>query len=251
MFAPFKKEHICIAHRGYRAYFPENTLFAFQAALGRFDMFEFDVQYTKDMVPVIFHDEDLLRCTNVKEMFDKYTVRELTFDEIKRLDNVSWFIKQNPFNTDLDYGYLNTIPKHSIPTLDEVLEFIKQNRFPANLEIKNSDLDAGFIVGDVLSRVEKHGVKDYVIISSFNHDYVRKIEGFYKAALFDGYKEGLLDYLKDLKVDSYHVDVEHLKTEDIQVLLKSGIFTNVYTVDDEKLKLKLFDQGVKGIFCDY
>ncbi|WP_456479517.1 glycerophosphodiester phosphodiesterase [Nautilia sp.] len=247
----FNKRNVYIAHRGYRAYFPENTIYAFKAALNRFDMFEFDVRFTKDLVPVVYHDDDLLGCTNVKELFEKHRVKDLTYEQIKKLDNVSWFIRKNPFHTELDYGFLNALSKNSIPSLDEVLEFIKKNDFWANLEIKNSDLDPDFVTESILSRIERFDVKEYMLISSFNHEYIKRIDGFYKAALFDKRVDNPAGYLKKLNAGFYHINTENVRKRDIEELLDSGIYTNVYTVNDRKLKSELFKKGVKGVFCDY
>lgn len=51
-----------IAHRGNAAEFPENTLQSLESAveLGA-RCIEFDVQFTRDLVPVLFHDADLAR----------------------------------------------------------------------------------------------------------------------------------------------------------------------------------------------
>jgi len=51
-----------IAHRGNAAEFPENTLEALASAveLG-IEFVEFDVQLTRDLVPVLMHDSDLVR----------------------------------------------------------------------------------------------------------------------------------------------------------------------------------------------
>lgn len=61
-----KKEKIprLIAHRGYARLYPENTLPALDAALkeGAWGV-EFDVQMTRDLVPVVIHDPDLDRVT--------------------------------------------------------------------------------------------------------------------------------------------------------------------------------------------
>ena len=55
---------VLIAHRGAMAEAPENTQAAFDIALLRkADGIEFDVRLTADNVPVIFHDDDLLRIT--------------------------------------------------------------------------------------------------------------------------------------------------------------------------------------------
>ncbi|ACM93198.1 glycerophosphoryl diester phosphodiesterase [Nautilia profundicola AmH] len=251
MFKAFEKEHICIAHRGLRAFYPENTMPAFEKSLNRFDMFEFDVHYTKDLKPVVIHDGDLRELTDVSDRFDRYCVGELTLDEIKTLDNVSKFIKNNPFNKELNIQELSDMNKNSIPHLDEVLAFIKQHSFPANLEIKDSDIDEDYIIKDLRERIEKFGVKDLVLISSYNHGYIKKLQKYHTAALFDYEMKDLKAYLKDLNVCAYHIDIDNFNKKTVSELLKENIYTNVYTVNDKKKILDLFKMGVKGVFCDY
>ena len=51
-----------VAHRGYAKAFPENSLSAFQAAVDCGCMFlELDVQLSSDLVPIVIHDDNLLR----------------------------------------------------------------------------------------------------------------------------------------------------------------------------------------------
>ena len=61
---------IRLAHRGARAFAPENTLEAFvkAASLGCHGV-ELDVHLSKDCEPIVVHDDDLLRCSNVREVF--------------------------------------------------------------------------------------------------------------------------------------------------------------------------------------
>lgn len=62
-----------IAHRGANAEAPENTVAAFDAAMGHgVDGLEFDVQITGDGVPVIFHDDTLKRMTGEKGSIPDY-----------------------------------------------------------------------------------------------------------------------------------------------------------------------------------
>jgi glycerophosphoryl diester phosphodiesterase len=51
-----------VAHRGYPARYPENTLIGIQAAVqAGAHWFEFDVQLSRDIVPFLCHDDDLER----------------------------------------------------------------------------------------------------------------------------------------------------------------------------------------------
>lgn len=56
-----------IAHRGYAARFPENTLPALEAAISAGARYvEFDVQMTADAVPVLLHDATLTRTAGIE-----------------------------------------------------------------------------------------------------------------------------------------------------------------------------------------
>jgi glycerophosphoryl diester phosphodiesterase len=61
-----------IAHRGYRALYPENTLKSLREAINVGARFiEFDLQLTADAVPVLFHDNELERvCGRPGKVFE-------------------------------------------------------------------------------------------------------------------------------------------------------------------------------------
>ena len=81
---------LVIAHRGARGHAPENTLTS--AALGhavKADLWELDVNYTKDYKLVVVHDDTLVRTTNVEEVYPgrpSYRVCDFTLEELGRLD---------------------------------------------------------------------------------------------------------------------------------------------------------------------
>lgn len=71
-----------VAHRGWHREHIENTLGAFREAYrGGCDMVEFDVQLSRDGVPVIFHDDDCLRLAGRREC-----VYELDWEELRSLE---------------------------------------------------------------------------------------------------------------------------------------------------------------------
>ncbi len=144
---------IICGHRGASGYAPENTLASFRLAreMGA-SWIEFDVQLSRDGVPIILHDDTLERTTNLGQPLRPTT---LTLAELKKLDAGSWFGS--------DFA------GESLPTLDEVLtEFGSQ--LGLNIEIKSRP---GFEADNGLERqiadlVRRHNLAESVLISSFD-----------------------------------------------------------------------------------
>ena len=93
-------KNIIIAHRGSTYWTPEETQPAFLWArnIGA-DYLEFDIQQTKDGKLVAFHDDDLLRTTNLAKIFPdrlKIVINDFTLVELRSLDAGSWFNSKNP-----------------------------------------------------------------------------------------------------------------------------------------------------------
>jgi glycerophosphoryl diester phosphodiesterase len=67
-----------VAHRGYAARFPENTLLAIQAAVeAGAHYLEFDVLLSADGVPVLFHDRDCMRMCDQPKAIHDYSYAKL------------------------------------------------------------------------------------------------------------------------------------------------------------------------------
>ena len=139
-----------VAHRGASAVEAENTLPAFESAVGAgADAVEFDVRVTADGVPVVMHDPDVMRTTNGAGL-----VRDMTLAEIKCLE-------------------IRTASGGSteVPTLLEALACLS-GRVGADIEIKNIPGEPDFepdrerVVEAVLEAVR--GSDDEVLLSSFN-----------------------------------------------------------------------------------
>jgi glycerophosphoryl diester phosphodiesterase len=70
--------HRLVAHRGWPARFPENTLLGIAAAIKRGARWvELDVQLTADGVPILFHDRSLRRSCRRETL-----VTQIAFDEL-------------------------------------------------------------------------------------------------------------------------------------------------------------------------
>ncbi|GCF92263.1 glycerophosphodiester phosphodiesterase [Enterococcus florum] len=114
---------LILAHRGSSGTHPENTLPAFAEAVRTgADGIHLDVHLTKDQQLIIMHDETVDRTTDGKGL-----VRELTLEEIKKLDAGSWFAKK----------YKAT----KVSTLQEVLNLLLQMNFRGilNIELKTEN----------------------------------------------------------------------------------------------------------------
>lgn len=260
-----KSSKLIAAHRGARSIRAENTMSAFEASLNKADFIELDVGFTKDGVAVIVHDETLKRTSDVinhKIFKSPYKVIDYTYKEILQLDFSSWFIKKDPFNTIKDriitIEELNNIDTQRVLTLEEILIFCKKNNFPLNIEIKDmsgTKFD-NIAVSKIANIVKKLKVEDLVLFSSFNHTYLKQLAilapNITRAALQEKeHPKDILRYLRDLKVDVYHCDVNIFTKQIADELNKNGFFVNVYTVNNRQEKQKLFAQGVKAIFTDY
>ncbi|MCW2902512.1 MAG: glycerophosphodiester phosphodiesterase [Streptosporangiaceae bacterium] len=122
-----------VAHRGASSYAPENTMAAFRLAQTQgADMFEADVQQTKDLELILMHDTTLARTTNAEEIFPDrapWQISEFTLAEIRRLDAGSWFEQR--------------FQGEPVPTLAETLRAMRGGRVGMLLEIKAPELYPG------------------------------------------------------------------------------------------------------------
>jgi glycerophosphoryl diester phosphodiesterase len=252
------------AHRGNRAVAPENTLFAFEASVGRFDFIELDVQLSRDGVPVVIHDETLARTSDVGTLVEfgsryPWKVSDFSLDELKTLDAGSWFYRDDPFG-EIAKGCTAPSPATPlrIPTLEEVLGFAKAHDLLLNVEIKGmhdafSDEEA---VASVVGTVEKLQCADRVLLSSFYHPYLKRIKAaaphLLTAALQESFHPPkVIDYLHELGVDAYHMDDAIATKPMVEMLKEAGFFVGVYTVNSLRRQQELFGWGVNALFTDY
>ncbi len=142
-----------VAHRGYSAVAPENTLPAFAAALrGGATIVEFDVRTTADGVPVVIHDRTLERTTT-----GAGPVWEARFDEIRALDAGSWF----------STAYAGV----QVPLLTETIDLLAPGDAELLLEIKPpATLEQ---VKAIVEQVAERDLLARTIVQSFDPEVVR------------------------------------------------------------------------------
>ena len=280
-----------VAHRGARAFAPENTLpaFAKATALGC-PMFEVDVHMSKDGVLVVHHDDDLTRCTDVALKFPGRSpcyVSDFTYEELRTLDAGSWFADQlsrppaarQPFLqslTDLeietfispDDRRLYASGAVHIPTLPEVLAFGQRHGVTVDVELKMLPRMYRGLAGAVMDVVASLQMQDRVLISSFDHEQLVGLR-----ARSDAVALGVLtsdriaragDYLHLLGADVYLPSGSgesdslgfgsvsgELDTASTRHVRTMGGQVFVWTCNDADHVRRLLAAGVTGIITDY
>lgn len=113
------QQYQLIAHRGYSAVAPENTLASFKAALNQSIWgVEFDVHISADGVPVIIHDGTVERTTN-----GSGKVAEKLIAQLQSLNAGTWFHPQ--------------FANETIPTLEQVLTLFWPTQVTLYIELKS------------------------------------------------------------------------------------------------------------------
>ncbi len=230
-----------IAHRGASAYFPENTLAAFEGAIQMgADMVELDVQLSADGEVVAHHDKKLNRCTDGKK-----TVANCSLATLKALDAGSWFDK--------------IFSGEKIPTLSEILDLCR-GRVPLNIEIKTeavTDRLAGGVEEKCLSLVTRHGMTGHVAFSSFDPrallhlgqlDSSLPLAVLYEKRLYADRQPSWI--VEQVGADIFNCSRWQLTAGWLDDLKTHDIAVNVYTVNREGDMRRLIAKGVNGLFTN-
>ena len=263
----FLRNRLVCAHRGARSIAPENTWLAMELArkCGS-DLWETDVQLSADGELILFHDTVLTRTTDVLNHSEHanriLNVTSFTAAELASLDAGSWFLTVDPFATvgtgEVDKELYPKIKKQKIPLLCDVLEYCRKNNFPINLEIKDqrgTEADH-LIVAKVLDCLKKYQCEELVLISSFNHEYLRQVKKLnplisIAALVEENHPENLLEYLEDLGVSAYHPDQEITPTSQVRELVNAGLRVNLWTVNKVDQAKEYFAAGATFLCSDW
>ena len=223
-----------MAHRGYSAQAPENTIPAFQKCIdNRFSAAELDVQMLADGTIVVLHDDNLKRTTGI----DK-NVWEVTYDEIKDLDNGSFF----------DKSFAGT----TIPTLDEVMKLANRgnDKLYLNIEIKRNGHDDG-IVEEVVEIIKEYDYMDYCDVTSQDYETleeVRKVDPAILTAYTSAIGIGDIDTLD--AADIISIQETFATYENIDRIHRAGKHVFVWTVNEEATMKKLISLNVDAILTN-
>lgn len=280
-----------VAHRGARAYAPENTLPAFEkAAQMGCHMIELDVHLSADGHLVVHHDDDLRRCTDVLQRFPgraSYNVSDFTAAQIACLDAGSWYLRQLALPPLQRQAFLRELTPAEqaafvsdsnerlygsgavkVPSLEAVLGFADSARMLVNIELKTIPRMYSGIAAKVMECVLRHGMLEKVLISSFDHEQLERVRRLSPkvatAALTSDRLCHVGRYLDALDADAFHPgcygDFDslgfgsvsgRLETRAIAEALQAGKDVNVWTCNSELQMQSLIDASVTGIITDY
>ncbi len=242
------KDVIGINHRGwYEA--PENTLSAYrESAKQGFKYVECDVQFTKDGVAVLLHDNTIDRTSN-----GSGKIGELTYAELLQYD-----FSYDDNDTDNDFSAYRG---EKIPTFAEFIALCKELSLHPYIEIKGtiSEDEAALLV----KIVSDAGMLDNVSWLSFSGDALAKIASLDKGARIVWVmtdtdatkievnsvpfaKESLMTGENEVVFDLWH---SLAKQDVVDLLSANGILLEVWTVNDAATMLKLHPY-VTGVTSD-
>lgn len=254
-----------IAHRGARSLAPENTLLAARRGLeAGADLWETDLAVTRDGQLILFHDDLLVRTTDVRQRYpDRASDPFSTFSlaEIRALDAGSWFVETDPHGQ-IAAGALSAEDQKAcrgtpVPTLEEALVFTRDAGWKLNLELKMLPPPmADFpVVPRVLDMIDRVGLAlEQILVSSFNHAWLEEVQTrrpeLEVQALIGYYSDRPLDW-GPLTFKTYNVRSTLIQDADIVARKQQGLAINLFTVNDATEMRRFMALGVDGIITDF
>ena len=225
-----------IAHRGFSAIAPENTMVAFQKALElNVDCVELDVHGTIDKKVVAIHDQTLNRTTNQTGF-----VNQQTLNRVRQADAGRWF--DDKFTGE------------KIPTLTEALDLICPSAM-AVVEVKDAA-----ITDQVVKDIHLTNTSKRVVVIAFDPmvlKQVRQLDSTLSTGFLLGGDKG---HVNDVELAAQLVQqvlvmgvpLLNLSEKLITSLLaheikKRGVTLWTWTIDDLERMKEVVDSGVQGI----
>jgi len=226
-----------IAHRGYSAVAPENTLASIRSAIeAGADAVEFDIHLTADRIPVLMHDETLDRTTN-----GKGPVRNWRLEDIQRLDAGSWMGEEHA--------------GEPVPTLGRALDLIRRSGVQAVCELKEKDS-----AREAVQAIRGAGMLEHTVVIAFDDEAIAQVHALeprLQCALLEHYRlesgcdvelaASLATRAKACGATFLDLNYELLSVDLIAELHQRNIPFWCYTVEEEHSMDSLVWLGAAGI----
>jgi glycerophosphoryl diester phosphodiesterase len=239
-------------HRGARAIMPENTLPAFEYAIGvGVDVLELDLAVTKDNVLVVSHDPTInpVICSGPHA---HVPIRELTLAELRQYDCGS---RKNP-----SYPKQKPVPGTKIPTLDEVLALAPRGKFEFNIETKIFRNTPQYTPSPeefarlVLDAVRKHKLERRVILQSFDFRTLHAMKNLAPeirlSALYEGPPKDFAAIAREAGAQIISPQYGLVTKEQVDAAHRAGLQVVPWTANTEANWKHLIAAGVDAIITD-
>ncbi len=240
---------LVIAHRGYSAFAPENTLLALARGVSSgADLVELDYHHSKDGEPVVLHDYTLDRTTDAVRRWGgtKIPVAEKSLAELRELETGLWFKPPQP-------GL-------RLPTLAEALTVIQSNGVTL-IERKAGD------AATCVKLIRERQLVNRVVVQAFDWEYLRDYHRLEPAqvlgalgppgsrngkTLTDAGKALSAAWLDEIKGIGAHAAVWNRQVDAaaVRAAHERGLKVWVYTINDPALARQLLAAGVDGLITD-
>ncbi|MFK7996746.1 MAG: glycerophosphodiester phosphodiesterase [Granulosicoccus sp.] len=237
-------EFILYAHRGSTVLAPENTLPAFEIALGYgADIMEIDVRLSRDGEIIVIHDEYVDRTCDAQGR-----VIDMPLTRLKQLDAGYHFI-------DLEgRSYRKTGTR--LLTLSEMFELLPHT--PINIDIKDNSEQAAMAVAKVIENSDR---VNSVNVGSFHSSalahFRKRLPEVTTAATQSEvaqlyFKRGLYKKIgfEFLQIPMHYMGIPLATRSFVQHASHRGIKTVYWTVNDEKNMQQLINLNVTGLVTD-
>ena len=227
-----------VAHRGGGRLAPENTLAGMRLAkqIG-FQVVEFDVKLAADGVPMLMHDDTLMRTTNGVGLF-----RDFSAAQLGTLDAGAW---KGP-----------TFAGEAVPRFDETMQYLAAQNMLANIEIKpcaGRDAETGAVIAALTEQLVA-GQAIQPLVSSFSVEALRAAAHaaphLPRALLVEAYQPGDDAVVAELGCVALNCAWQSIDAPMLTHLKQQGLRVMAYTVNDVALAERLFALGVDGVFTD-
>ena len=200
-----------LAHRGYSAKYPENTILAYQAAYDlNFAWIELDVHLSKDGIPVIMHDMTLNRTTDGTGF-----IKEYTFEELQQ------------------FKVGGTEP---IPTFREALLFAK-GKTKVSIELKQKGNFYTGLEEKVLQIIQETGMMDQVQVNSFDHYAIRNMRQLSSdielGLIQSGASPAVIPFMQEINATYLSVPIAFITDYYANACLEAGKTIVLWAVDKE------------------
>lgn len=227
-----------IAHRGWSSEAPENTLVAFERAVeAGAEVLEGDLQLTRDGVVAVIHDARVDRTTG-----GSGAVRELSWDEIRRLD------------AGYERRFGDRFRGERVPRLEQLLE-LARGRAQLFLEIKPESVGKEPTIEEAtLQCVREGGMDGDVGVLSFAPVTLRRVrerapETPVGLVFRRWRRQRLVEEALACGADYMvcHASALAKRPELVEIAHARGLRTGVYVADDEVAVRFFLEAGVDGI----